>query len=113
MIFASLRYAAFRCSRVCGWRRSPPQLHHFVRHLPVAGSLSDDFASATAPAYIMADPAGSCPAAFGLPPDSTAGHMAVVAEYTKYNSSLQAAAAMGRQYKAQLLVTRWRSSLPV
>jgi hypothetical protein len=44
----------------------------------------------------MVDPAGSCPAAFGLPPDSTAGHMAVVAVYFKYKytSSLQAAAAM-------------------
>ena len=115
MIFASLRYAAFRCSRVCGWRRSPPQLHHFVRHLPVAGSLSEDIASATAPAYIMADPAGSCPAAFGLPPDSTAGHMAEVAQIQKYKytSILQAAAAGDRKYKAQLLVTRWRSSLPV
>ena len=39
----------------------------------------------------MADPAGSCPAAFGLPPCSTAGHMAEVAEYTSLS---QAAAAM-------------------
>jgi hypothetical protein len=80
MIFGSLHVLSLPLLPCLRLRRIHPQLHHYVRHLPVAGSLSDYFASATATAYIMVDPAGSCPAAFGLPPGSTASHMAVVAE---------------------------------
>jgi hypothetical protein len=54
----------------------------FVRHLPVAGPL---YLIILPPLTLRhnakVDPAGSCPAAsgLGLPPVSTAGHMAVVA----------------------------------
>jgi hypothetical protein len=75
------------------WR---PPAAHFVRHLPVAGRLTFDLASAarrlrsaqtkrTPPGRTTkADPAGSCPPASSLrssaSPCSTAGHMAGVAD---------------------------------
>lgn len=58
------------------------QLHIKVRHLPVAGRLSDDNASAPLRHNNQGRTAGRGPAAsyLGLPPGPTAGHMAEVAE---------------------------------
>jgi len=52
----------------------------FVRHLPVAGRLSNYFASAALWRNAKAEPRVVARRPAGLPPCHTAGHMAVVAE---------------------------------